>query len=74
MALYTRGASAAMLAIGFVDWMNSMRIGYGSPVSMARRTVSPLAVGSKPRACSGEVSTPSILPSISSERFHMPQP
>ena len=39
-AWYTRGASAAMLAMGLVDCSHSMRMGYGSPISMARRTES----------------------------------
>ena len=35
-----RGASAPMLAMGFVDVIHTMRMGYGSPVSMAFSTES----------------------------------
>ena len=45
MARYRRGASWPMLAMGFADWIHSMRTGRGSPfssrpVSMASRMAS----------------------------------
>ena len=56
-----------MFAIGFVDCSHSMRIGYGSPVSIATRIESECAVEEKPAFAMSGYSEPMRLACISGD-------